>query len=133
MDSGIVDYNGHSAEEILEKAKTLYRAAYKKNHGIDFTDGKTYPSDTWFKYVEDRRPIILVYLMDINVSEDESNQKKQVDEFRKAMNGIPALGLAMGLPRNDEAALKTGTKYKANKIYNWFEQESILAEGDEVE
>lgn len=131
--TGIVDFNGHSSEEILEKAKALYRTAYMKNHGIDFTDGKTYPSDTWFKYVEDRRPIILVYLMDINVSEDDSNQKKQVDEFRKAMNGIPALGLAMGLPRNDEAALKSGTKYKANKIYNWFEQESILAEGDEVE
>ena len=131
--TGIVDFGGSTADEIIEKAKSQYRAYYKKNHGTDFTEGKTYPSDTWFKYVDKRRPIILIYLMDINVDEEESNQRKQVDEFRAAMNGIPALGLAMGIPRNDEAAIKSGTRYKANKVYNWFEQETILAEGEEVE
>ncbi len=131
--TGIVDFDGSTADEIIEKAKSQFRAYYKKNHGVDFTEGKTYPSDTWFKYVDKRRPILLIYLMDINVDEEESNQRKQVDEFRTAMNGIPALGLAMGIPRNDEAAIKSGTKYKANKVYNWFEQETILAEGEEVE
>lgn len=129
--TGIVDFDGSTADEIVEKAKSQYRAYYKKKNGVDFTEGKTYPSDTWFKYVDKRRPIILIYLMDINVDDDESNQQKQIDEFRTAMNGIPALGLAMGIPRNDEAAIKSGTRYKANKVYNWFEQETILAEGEE--
>ena len=131
--TGIVDFDGVSADEILNKAKELYRAAYLEKNGIEFTKEKTYPSDTWFRYVEKRRPLVLIYLMDINVADDESNQRKQVNEFRAAMNGIPALGLAMGLPRNDEASIKTGTRYKANKVYNWFEQEDILAEGEEVE
>lgn len=131
--NGIVDYNGHAAEDIIERAKARYREAYKANFGIEFTDGKkTYPSDTWFRYVEDRRPVLLVYLIDIGVTEDESNQQKQIDEFRYSMNGIPALGLAMGLPRNDKAALKSVTKYKVNKVYNWFDQEAIVAEGEEV-
>lgn len=75
----------------------------------------------------------MIYFIDVGIDSEESNQKKQINEFRNAMNGIPALGLAMGLPRNEEASLMTGTKYKANKIYNWFEQETILAEGEEVE
>lgn len=131
--TGIVDFDGVSADEILNKAKELYRAVYLEKNGVEFTKEKTYPSDTWFRYVEKRRPLVLIYLMDINVADDESNQRKQVNEFRAAMNGIPALGLAMGLPRNDEASIKTGTRYKANKVYNWFEQEDILAEGEEVE
>lgn len=131
--TGIVDFNGKTADEIIEKAKAEYRVVYKKKNGYEFQSNRTYPSDTWFRYVEDRRPIILVYFIDVDVDPEESNQKKQVDEFRKSMNGIPALGLAMGLPRNEEAAYMTGTKYKANKVYNWFEQESILAEGEEEE
>ena len=128
-----MDFNGKTADEIIEKAKAEYRVVYKKKNGYEFQSNRTYPSDTWFRYVEDRRPIILVYFIDVDVDPEESNQKKQVDEFRKSMNGIPALGLAMGLPRNEEAAYMTGTKYKANKVYNWFEQESILAEGEEEE
>ena len=49
------------------------------------------------------------------------------------MNGIPAVGFALGLPQNEEAARISGTRYKANKVYNWFEQEEILAEAGEEE
>lgn len=129
--TGIVDFNGKTADEIIEKAKAEYRVIYEKGNGYAFQPNRTYPSDTWFKYVEDRRPIILIYFIDVGIDSEESNQEKQINEFRTAMNGIPALGLAMGLPRNEKAAYMTGTKYKANKVYNWFEQESILAEGEE--
>lgn len=131
--AGIADFNGNSAEEIIEEAKRLYREDFKRKNGIEFKKERTYPSLTWFSYVEKRRPIIMIYLIDVNVEPDEENQKKQVDEFRKEMKGIPAVGVAMGLPRNDSAAGITGTKYKANKVYNWFERDEILAESEEEE
>ena len=129
--AGIVDFGGMTAEAILEQAKTLYRKDYRIKYGVDFTEKKTYPSDTWFKYVEKRAPIILVYMIDVGIDDEESNQQKQIENFRSEMNGTPALGFAMGLPRNDQAAHLTGTKYKVNKVYNWFDQADVLAEGDE--
>ena len=50
---------------------------------------KNYSSETWFRYVKDRRPLLIVYLLDI----DSEEQQKQAEEFRKALNGIPSLGL----------------------------------------
>lgn len=127
----IVDYDGSSAEEIIEEAKRLYREDYLRKNGTPFTDGKTYPSRTWFAYVKKRRPLLIVYLIDVNCSADDTTQKTKIDKFRASMGGKPAVGFALGLPRNDKAASMTGTKYKANKVYNWFEQDSVLAESEE--
>lgn len=127
--TGIVDFAGSSAETILEEAKRLYRIDYERDKKEPFTEGKTYPSRTWFAYIEKRRPLLLVYLIDIDA---DANQKPQVDRFKVQMNDIPIVGLALGLPRNDNAA-KHATKYKANKVYNWFEQDDILAESEEEE
>lgn len=131
--AGIVERNGQPADQIIEKAKAGFREEFRKKQGYNFTEGKTYPSETWFRYVKERNPLLLIYLIDVDVDEEENNQKKQVNAFKNDMNGIPALGLAMGFPRNDEASRITGTKFKANKVYNWFEQEQILSEGEEVE
>lgn len=131
--TGITDFNGIDAVSIIEQAKEKYREEYKRTHGYEFTNNKTYPSDTWFKYVKDRRPILLVYLIDVGIDSDESNQQKQINQFREELNGIPAVGFALGLPQNEDAARISGTRYKANKVYNWFEQEDILAEVGEEE
>ena len=71
--------------------------------------------------MKDRRPLLIIYLLDI----DSEEQQKQAEEFREALSGTPVVGFAMGLPRNDEAALLNATKYKANKIYNWFERDDL--------
>lgn len=131
--TGIVDFNGFSAKDIVEKAKEQYRSEYKRVHGFEFTSEKTYPSDTWFKFVKNRKPILLVYFIDVGIDNEESNQIKQINKFRDEMNGIPAVGFALGLPQNEDAARISGTRYKANKVYNWFEQEEILAEAGEEE
>ena len=128
---GITGINGKTFSEIIENAKEEYRKNYKFERGIEFTNNKVYPSDTWFKYVKDRKPLLIVYLVDVNVENTENNQRKTADAFIKAMNGIPVLGLAMGLPRNDNAASISKNRYKTNKVYNWFESEEILAEGEE--
>lgn len=131
--TGVIDFNGLEAEQIIEKAKEKYRQEYKRTHGYEFKSGKTYPSDTWFKFIKDRKPILLVYFIDVGIDAEESNQKRQIDKFREEMNGIPAVGFALGLPQNEDAARISGTRYKANKVYNWFEQEEILAEACEEE
>ena len=100
--------------------------------GVPFDKTRVYPSETWFRFVEDRKPLLLIYLIDIGAAEE--NQKKQEAEFKAAMGNTPAVGLALGLPRNDEEAGLTSTRYKVNRVYNWFdreEMEDILAEGRE--
>lgn len=130
--AGIVDFEGMAGETIIEEAKRLFREEYKRRKKVEFAEGKTtYPSKTWFAFVEKRRPLLLIYLMDIDVDKDETNQKIQVDKFRAQLGGIPVVGLALGLPRNNDAAVNNATKYKANKVYNWFERDSILAEAEE--
>ena len=125
--TGIVDYNGKTATQIIEDAKETFRNRYEKEKGIPFEEGRVYPSDTWFRYVEDRKPLLLIYLIDV-YAED---QHKQQEEFRLAMGDTPAVGLALGLPRNDKEAGLTSTRYKANRVYNWFDRDEILAEGRE--
>jgi hypothetical protein len=126
---GIIEMNGKSSEDIIEEAKKKYRTSYKIEKGIEFSLDKTYTSDTWFKYVYDRKPIIIIYLIDVDT--DTENQKAQAKQFMDAMNGIPVVGLALGLPNNENAVSFSRSKYKANKIYNWFDRDTIIAEGEE--
>lgn len=126
---GIVDYGGSSAEEILNEAKRLYRVHYEQVKGVEFSEGRTYPSETWFRYVEKRRPLLLVYMMDVYA---DDGQQSRMDEFRQEMGGVPVTGFALGLPKNENVISGAETTmYKANKIYNWFEQDDILSEGEE--
>lgn len=123
--TGIVDTSGMTAAEIIEAAEADFRNDYRiRNNGEEFgnrSDGKknTYPSDTWFRYVTKRRPILLVYLIDIRVADDEKNQKLTIEKFRNQMNGIPVTGFALGFPKNNNAA-KSFVKYKVNRTYNYY-------------
>ena len=127
--TGIIDFNGKTAKEIVENAKSYFRQFYEKEKGMPFDETRVYPSDTWFRFVEDRKPLLLIYLIDVDVADE--NQTKQRDAFHSAMGDTPAVGLALGLPRNDKEAGLTSTRYKANRVYNWFDREEILAEGRE--
>lgn len=115
--AGIIDCNHHTAEEIVEQAKTAFVQEYEMRRGEKFNK-ENYSSETWFRYVRDRKPLLIIYLIDVG-SED---QIIQMNDFKTNLAGIPVVGFAMGLPRNDEAATKNATKYKANKVYNWFER-----------
>lgn len=130
--AGIMDFNGRKADEIIQSAMDDFCALYKKeNNGEEFDRSRSFPSDTWFRFVKDRKPVILIYLIEIGVDPDDSTQKKQIDEFRSKMGDVPAVGFAMGLPRNDAQMAISSTRYKANKVYNWFERDEIMAEGEE--
>ena len=129
--AGIIDFNGKTATEIVDEAKRLYRIDYKARKGEEFTKDKTYPSDTWFRFIRDRKPLLMVYFVDVVVDEEESNQEKQINEFRQDMGDTPAVGFMLGLPKNDHEAAKATNRYKANKIYNWFERDDTALGDDE--
>lgn len=129
--AGIIDFNGKTATEIVEEAKRLYRIDYRNRKGEEFTKDKTYPSDTWFKFIKDRKPLLMIYFVDVVVDDDEPNQEKQINGFRQKMGETPAVGFMLGLPRNDNEAVKTTNRYKANKIYNWFERDDTALGDDE--
>ena len=126
--AGLCNMNSKLATDILEKAKADYRSDYKiKNEGLEFTKDKVYPSDTWFKYIKDRKPLLIIYFLDIT----SKTQIKQSDDFKDKMQGKPVVGFAVGLPKNDKAQMISKNKYKAHKMYNWFDNEEINKEGEE--
>lgn len=109
--AGITDFNGKTAKKIIEDAEMEFSS---KN------SSKNYPSNTWFKYVKDRKPILLIYFIDI-----DSKGETQLEELKKNLGMIPVVGFALGLPQNDDASALNATKYRANKIYNWFEKDEM--------
>ena len=80
--------------------------------------------------MKDRKPILIIYLLDID---GEDNRRYVFDNLKKQMNGIPSVGLAIGFPENERASVFEYTTYRANKAYNWFEINDILAESEEEE
>jgi len=63
--TGIVDTDNSTAEEIIEAAKAKFRTDYKREKKKDFSDSSTYPGVTWFRYVRDRKPLLIIYLVDV--------------------------------------------------------------------
>lgn len=119
--AGIIDFNGRTAEDIAESARREFIRIYERTNSEKFTKD-TYPSETWFKYIKDRKPLMIVYFIEV---ESEDNQDKQFDLLKQKLAGVPLMGFAIGLPRNDERAVMSATKYRANKIYNWFERDTL--------
>lgn len=107
--AGIVDFNGKTAQRILEDAEKSF---------LSENSSKNFPSNTWFKYVKDRKPTLFVYFIDVE-------GENQIDLLRDELGEVPVTGFALGLPRNDEAAALSATRYRANKIYNWFERDEM--------
>lgn len=107
--AGIVDFNGKTAQRILEDAEKSF---------LSENSSKNFPSNTWFRYVKDRKPALFVYFIDVE-------GENQIDLLRDELGEVPVTGFALGLPRNDEAAALSSTRYRANKIYNWFERDEM--------
>ena len=123
--AGVVDFNGRSALDIVETARAEYRKYYKIARNEEFTKEKNYPSDTWFKFIKDRKPLLLVYFLEIDIDKDDSGQHETINKLKNALGEVPVVGFMLGLPRNDNAAHFQATKFKANKVYNWFEHSEM--------
>ena len=134
---GISARNGKSQEEIVNGAIEAFEKDYKDRTGDPF-DGSSrqHPSETWFKFIKDRNPLLIVYLID--VASDDIN-KESINNYRKAMTNpsdgfvVPSVAIAMGFPQNDNVVQYSKKHYKANRTYNYFEQEYNYLETEEEE
>jgi len=110
-----------------------YYKAY--NEGVEF-DGvnRQYPSETWFKFVKDRNPLLIIYLIDVS---DKDTNSDQIKKYRIAMTNpadgfvVPSVAIAMGFPKNEGVTQYSKKRYKANRVYNYFEQDYLYLETEE--
>jgi hypothetical protein len=112
---------------LITAAKRAFDAIYFEEEGEDFQG--TYPSNTWFKYVRKRKPMLIIYLMDFKMNPG-NNQQVQEKEFVEGMGEYPAVGFAIGLPKNDDA-IATKVKYRVSIEYNYFEMKESVKETEE--
>lgn len=135
--TGISDTADRTAEDIIKEAKEKYRVEYKERKKKEFDEkSKTYPGETWFRYVKDRRPLLIIYLIDAQEqSEKNKNQagkeSKIFEQFKKDMGDIPSVGLAIGFPENNNSSATENAFYSANRYCNYFDFNDILAESEE--
>ncbi|MCD8372942.1 MAG: Z1 domain-containing protein [Clostridia bacterium] len=124
--AGIIDFNGRTAENIVATARESFKREYEARRGEKF-EKDSFSSETWFRYIKDRKPLLLVYFLDVDGKDDDGDeqQKKQFDELRQRLGTTPVVGFALGLPFNEDATVLNATRYKANKIYNWFERDEL--------
>ncbi len=117
------------SEEEISNAKRLFDEAYLKLEGEPFAG--TYPSNTWFRYVKNRAPLLIVYLIDVR-TESGDNQQEQEKIYLGGMQNLPSVGLAVGLPKNDDS-VATKVKYRVSVEYNYFDMRENAIESEEEE
>lgn len=110
LDSSI-NYN------VLEKFEKEYN--YHKKDGE--VTPKTIPANCWFKYIEYRKPLLIVYLIDIDGSQ-------KIQELKNNLNGTPLIGLAVGFPNNNNVSKENQMKYVVNSQYNYYDYDEIEEE-----
>lgn len=84
------------------------------------------PSDTWFKYISDRNPCLMIYL--VEPSDKTDREVKLLNKYLTNLKGDYILGFGVGFPQNGEGA-KNAKKYKVNKVY----QKQLIEEAGEDE
>lgn len=108
----------------IESAQKAFEADYLERKKVPFEDGQTYPISVWFKYIADRKPVLLVYKMFFLSDEDAAEYEKEY--FENA--GVSWLGLAMGIPNCGTAG--EVHQYKVNQIYSQQEREQMIIDAE---
>lgn len=111
-------------KDQIEAAKTK---AEKNNDGIGIS---TVNQEVWFKYVENRNPLLMIYFIKLKLDEpDENSSEEQL--FINHLNGSPVMGFSVGFPMNQHSHAAEYHKYKVNVIYSRQEIEEYLSESIE--
>lgn len=114
---------GTSDGKIGIDDKGIIAQAQEDFKKINPTKSEHYPVDTWFKYVENRNPLLLIYPLDLGMGIQESNPvcialKDQIEKDK-----IAFLGFMIGFPKNEAQVSMSVNKYKVNTAYNYFDRD----------
>lgn len=103
----------------------IAKQGYKDDHNGEEPE-KQYPGNTWFKYVEDRRPCLMLYFVrpipvdptKVDMSNPRALEtiKDRLIEYKKELDKDPMVAFAIGFPKCGGQTYSSKT-YKVNKVY----------------
>lgn len=93
----------------------------------DGAKGITLPRETWFKYIEDRNPLLMIYFIRLDMKGAPLNEVK----FLQALKNESAMGFSIGFPKSNKSHSAQFIRYKVNMTYNRQEIENIMLESQE--
>ena len=103
-------YIGLLPNQVIE-AKNKFET-YKRSQNEPLP--RSYPNSVWFKYIEDRKPLLIIYSVRPDTSAIESGEK--IKDYLEEIGNDPILGFAIGFPANGSLTT-TSKKYKVNTTY----------------
>ena len=77
---------------------------------------KSFSNKTWFQYVEDRKPLLLIYSILPDIDDLKPGDDKDLFKYLEEIGNIPILGFSVGFPANGALGTKS-KKYKVNTTY----------------
>lgn len=87
----------------------------------------TINQEVWFKCVEKRNPLLMIYFIKLKADEDSTEEQS----FINSLNGSPVMGFSIGFPMNEQSHAAEFHKYKINVTYSRQEIEEYLSESIE--
>lgn len=112
---GITPEQREAAKKAMDDAK---KAAGEKQ-----TKGTS--NYTWFKYISDRKPLLVIYSIKHSGGEDD-----RINQYLHDIGDIPVMGFGIGFPANISAD-STQKKYRVNKVFQRLVLESEFEETEE--
>lgn len=112
---GITSQQREAAKKAMEEAKMA--AGEKQTKGAS--------NYTWFKYISDRKPLLVIYSIKHSGGEGDD----AINKYLREIGDIPVMGFGMGFPAN-VSATSTQKKYRVNKV---FQRQILESEFEETE
>ncbi len=108
-----LEYNNEEEKcKKIEEALKLYMIENELDIKPKMQDVQ---GNTWFKYIADRNPCLMIYL--VRPTEKAKNvESKEMKKFLSEIGDSPIVGFGVGYPRLDGSS-KAPKKYKINKTY----------------
>lgn len=117
--SGSIGFNAHNhlgspADSMANLTDEQIQYVHREYKARTQRDIKTPPCDAWFNLLDDRKPLLTIYLAKPNNNPDE--MELNVKRFCDNLNGDPIVGFSIGFPYNgeDDTAVM---RYSVNNIY----------------
>ena len=115
--------------EQIELAEARFKDEYLLSCGSTYK-GNTFTWTTWFKYVTNRKPLLAIYLIEVQGYSTQEREDGSFDSFRTALGeNSPVVGFAIGFPQTTLPIEADKFRFKANRFYNFFEDFDDTEEG----